>query len=261
MNSTHQIHSTRALAAVPDQAYAPIAAEHTFEIRAGGDTSVDASDIHAETDPHPLTSMALAGAGNPVTGKRLTMTLSLLQQEYRSVITDDPSLVANDGQSAATALMCARHAAAHLTELFADLAVNACYDVIHEFFQTAGEYTDDPNVDAFWECLATLLYGYARQSSAPDWVPVEGVVPDDGTWSMPAWRTPDGGYVCDLITFMTPWDDDDDIAKVVETALAHARETFGARVRGIRLLPVFSPYLSRWYSPDLSWTPLAAPWC
>lgn len=239
-----------ALAAVPDAVYAPITFEHLFDSGMGESSD---EQVQAETSPHPLTDMALAGAGNPTSTEDLPMTLSVLKQQYTAIINDDPSLLDSTSEQAAAALLCARHAAAHLAEPFADLTVNDHYDIIFEWFHCTG---GDTRAEEFWTLLSNFLYGYAEVSMETGWLAVPGHVPDDdSTWSMPAYRTDTGYYVCDLLVFMTPWDTDEDIWSVVGPAMRSACEEFGDRFIGIRVVPPLARYLTRHYYPDGSWEP------
>lgn len=249
MQNISQIHQNEALAATPDTVYAPTKFEHMF-----GTTSKAAKDeqqVQAETTPHPLTKMALAGAGNPTSTEDLPMTLSMLKQQYTDVITGDPSLLNSGDERAAAALVCARHALAHLTEPFNDLTVDDRYDIICEWFQCPN---DDPRIEEFWTLLSNLLYGYAGHMMDTDWASVPGLVSDDDPLiAMPVWRTDLGHYGSDLLVFMTPWDSDEDIWSHLGPVMRAACDQFGDRFIGIRVVPPLARYLTRWYYPDGSW--------
>ncbi|MDP3950819.1 hypothetical protein [Microbacterium sp.] len=243
------------IASNADAVYAPIT-EQTFDV-IGSENDGEGVQIQAEPTPPPLTVQAIAGADMSATGKSLLMnTLSLLKEQYASLITDT-SILETPEARARLALGCARHAAALLTVPFADLHVAHRYELIFEFFHNGD--ADEPEGD-FWDCLSTLLYRYAWLFQNPGWAPMMGVVPgNDSEGSMPAWRTADGDVVCDLMLYAIAPDSDAAIEVCVREAFRVAREEFGERVTGMRLVTVVEDSSARWYFPDLSWVPLAKP--
>lgn len=251
MQNPNTIHANQALAADTDTVYAPSRFEHMFDMT--GKAARDEQQVQAETTPHPLTKMALAGAGNPTSTEDLPMTLSMLKQQYTDVITSNPSLLNSEDERATAALLCARHALAHLTEPFDDLSVDDRYDIIFEWFHCTG---GDTRTEEFWTLLSNLLYRYAGHMMHTDWQPEAGFVTDeDALVAMPVWRTESGYYGSDLLVFMTPWDTDEDIWSQVGPAMRSACEEFGDRFIGIRVVPPLARYLTRHYYPDGSWEP------
>src|SRR5690349_21549983 len=124
MQNISQIHQNEALAAAPDTVYAPTKFDHLFDT--GNEAGTNEQQVQAETTPHPLTKMALAGAGNPTSTEDLPMTLALLKQQFTTVASI-PSVLDSQDERADAALVCARHALAHLTEPFNDLTVDDRY--------------------------------------------------------------------------------------------------------------------------------------
>lgn len=251
MQNISQIHQNKALAAVTDTVYAPTKFEHMFDTTSKA--AKDEQQVQAETTPHPLTKMALAGAGNPTSTEDLPMTLSMLQQEYTAYIVGDPTLLADPATLSGLALLCARHALAHLAEPFAALYPDDRFELIGDWFQTAAK---TPESEPFWECLSNILHRYAMSACDPDWSPAPGVVPDDDAWSMPVWRTAGGGYVCDYLTFLRPDEDEERIKDEVALAFEHARTVLGDGVVAVRVLPILVGYPSRLHFPDRWWLPI-----
>lgn len=216
------------------------------------EAATDEQQVQAETTPHRLTQMALAGAGNPTSTKGLLVTLALLKQNC-SLIASNPDVLASSEERGIAALVCARHVMAHLAEPFADLIVDYRYEIICEWFQWAN---DDARVEEFWTLLSNLLYGYAGHLSSDfGWRRAAGLIPeDDPHFSMPVWRTETGRYVCDLLAFLTPFDSDESIReRHVDQALALGHAEFGDAFGGVQVVPPLSSHLTRWYHPDGTW--------
>lgn len=241
----------QALAADSDTVYGGTKFEHVFD-----KSSEAASDeqVQAETTPHRLTQMAMAGADTSTSTEGLAMTLSSLREQYHSLLTHQ-YLSRLDVDLTSLALVCAQHAVTHLAHVFTHLSVDDRYDLIWKSFQCA---RDDDSRE-FWNVLANILHRYAGHWVSSEWEPAAGIFGEETALSMPVWRTEAGDHVLDLLVFMTPWDADEVVEQAVREAVSHVLPTFGLNVIGVRLIPVFSAHLSRWYFPDMSWVPLACP--
>ena len=251
MQNPNTTDSNQALAANSDTVYGISKFEHMFE------TDIEAASdeqVQAETTPHRLTQMATAGAGNPTSAEDFAMTLSTLRQQYRNLLADQ-NLNNLDVDLSSLALVCAQHAITHLAHTFTRLSVDDRYDLVWEWFQC----DRDDQAREFWNVLANILHRYAGHWVSSDWEPMVGIFVEDGALSMPVWQTDAGDHILDLLVFLTPWDPEDAVEQAVREAMSHAHSAYGFNVIGVRLIPVFSAYLSRWYFPDLSWVPLACP--
>lgn len=248
MQNPDTIHPNLALAASRTAAYASNTFEHLFDMT--GEVETDERQGQAETNPYPLTRMALAGAGNPVHTEDLIVTLMLLKQQFTAVASC-PSVLESQDERADAALACARHALAHLAAPFDDLSVDDRCDIISEWFSWS---KSEPGTEKFWMLLTNMLYRYVEHMMDLGWQPEPGFTPTDNPFiAMPVWRTESGYSGCDLLVSMSPWNTDEDIWAEVGPAMQAACAVFGGRFLGIRVVPPLTRYLTRWYYPDGSW--------
>lgn len=240
--------SAKALATSAEALYGEIL-EHLFDTEHDGASHGDTA-ARGQNTPLPLRLAAVGG--DPLhTESSATMLLHDLKREYGDIVVADTSLTGDSDAVSVAALVCARHAAANLNHELARMPSPERSDFVWQFVPGPDE---DSAHRAFWDLLATKLYAYVTCFFPASWQSLAGLT-DAPDWSMPVWRTP-VGVVCDLFVYLTPWDDDLDIAAVAQRALDLAVASFGPEVVGVRVLPLFAPYLARWHFPDGTWTPL-----
>jgi hypothetical protein len=144
-------------------------------------------------------------------------------------------LLADHETMSGAALICARHALAHLAMPLADLTAEDRADLIFDNFHTVQVAEE---AQPFWDWLSDVLYFYTGPAYDQGWRAAPGVLPADVSMSMPAWRTSNGNYVCDLVTFRRPDEDTSEVDEAVAVALRHARTSLGLNVGGIRVIPL-----------------------
>lgn len=200
---------------------------------------LDSADIDANGQAHPaprrLTEMVLRGAGYPTSCRDLPATMAALSRTYGHEVTEFPDLLCDSTHTSGIALICARHALAHLAQPFADLTEEDRQDLVYDNFLHVGPHADEAR---FGDWLVNILDYYTGAAYDQGWTPVRGVVPADVSMSMPVWRTSSGKYVCDLLTFLHPTKDAAEVDELVDTAFQHAIVALGPSVLGIRVIPL-----------------------
>jgi hypothetical protein len=217
----------------------PTTLDATSASVAGYTFDLDCADIdstqQAEAAQQPLTQMVLKSAGYPASCRDLPATMSALRQTYLHEVTEYPDLLSDHETMSGAALICARHALAHLAMPLADLTSEERADLIFDNFHTVRVAEE---AQPFWDWLSDVLYFYTGPAYDQGWRSAPGVVPADVSMSMPAWRAPTGQYVCDLVTFRHPDEDTSEVDEAVTVALGHARMSLGCDVVGIRVIPL-----------------------
>lgn len=246
--------ANQALAASADSVYAATTFEHLFDIT-GEKAGTDGALGEAETKPHSLTVLSGTGAAPIAPQEGLVNVISFFQRHYAVTL----SAVLADGYRApehltALALVCAREVASAMTVDFLHVDDETRFALIKQFTPNITSCSEEQH---FWSVFTALLFAYFDEFSEPGWEPEPSAWTfDDGDYAMTVWRTLGNKVVCDLLVVMTPWDTNQDVWNHVAPAMRLAREEFGDRLAGIRVIPPLSAYLSRWYHPDGTWEPL-----
>lgn len=248
-------HTTGAVSVAPVQA--PPTSDtlrslpYTFTLASA---DIDA-DLQAQAAQQPLTQMVLKDAGYPASCQDLPATMSALQQTYAHEVAHFPDLLGDPQTMSGLALICARHALAHLAQPFADLDEEDREELICDHFHSVPA---GPATQPFWNLLADLLYLYVGPAYEQGWRPAPGVVPADASMSMPTWNPAHGAYVCDLPTFLHPDEDAAEVNEEVTDALHHARRA-GTPAVGIRVIPLCGGP-ARLHLADRSQPAIDMPW-